>query len=296
MEHLRGWLHPPVFGRPRRWTYGVPHRRADHTGCCRTPKDEVLVEVAPTIPGTLTVATTLPAPGFWEGDDVTIVGGGYEWGLARALADEFDLDLKIIDVPFADLVAGELDGADMAMAQIEITEERLEVLDFSLPYYASDFGVLMLAGESLRDLDAARALRWTVVEGARQEAFINDTIRPEGPVRVVADDVAAAEAITSGDGRCGADRPVERADPGPRRRSTRGRRQGRHRRRVLGRAAEGVGQPRKGRRRAARLPARRHLEQPRRDVAAPTLFDIARRRARDRNALISQRSSAASDE
>jgi polar amino acid transport system substrate-binding protein len=168
------------------------------SGCSGQPKDKVLVEVAPTVPGTLTVATTLPAPGFWEGDDVTIVGGGYEWGLARAFADEFDLELKIIDVPFADIVAGDLDGADMAMAQIEKTEERLEVLDFSLPYYASDFGVLMLAGETLRDLGGARALRWTVVEGAREQAFVDDTIRPDAPVHVVADDVAAADAITSG--------------------------------------------------------------------------------------------------
>ena len=167
-------------------------------GCSGKPKDKILVEVAPTVPGTLTVATTLPAPGFWEGDDVTIVGGGYEWGLARALADEFDLDLKIIDVPFADIVAGDMDGADMALAQIEITDARLEVLDFSLPYYASDFGVLMLAGETVDDLAAARTLRWTVIDGARQQSFVDVRIRPDAPVLVVADDVAAAEAVTSG--------------------------------------------------------------------------------------------------
>jgi polar amino acid transport system substrate-binding protein len=167
-------------------------------GCSGKPKDKVLVEVAPTVPGTLTVATTLPAPGFWEGDDVTIVGGGYEWGLARALADEFDLNLKIIDVPFADIVAGDMDGADMALAQIEITDARLEVLDFSLPYYASDFGVLMRAGERVGDLAAARQLRWTVVDGARQQSFVDVRIRPDAPVLVVADDVAAAEAVTSG--------------------------------------------------------------------------------------------------
>ena len=166
-------------------------------GCRGKPRDEILVEVAPTVPGTLTVATTLPAPGFWEGDDATIVGGGYEWGLARALADEFDLNLKIVDVPFADIVAGDLGGADMALAQIEITEERLEVLDFSLPYYASDFGVLTLAGETVRDLAAARELRWSVVDGARQQSFLDITIRPEEPVLVVADDVAAAEAVAS---------------------------------------------------------------------------------------------------
>jgi polar amino acid transport system substrate-binding protein len=168
-------------------------------GCSGKAKEDVLVSAEPATPGTLTVATTLPAPGFWEGDDASIVGGGYEWGLARALADEFDLDLKIIDVPFTDIVAGQLGGADVALAQIEPTVERREVLDFSLPYYASDFGVLMLAGEALRDLAAARDLRWTVVEGARQQDFIDDTIRPTERVRVVADDVAAAEAIRSGE-------------------------------------------------------------------------------------------------
>jgi len=167
-------------------------------GCSGKAKEPVLVSAAPATPGTLTVATTLPAPGFWEGDDVTIVGGGYEWGLARALADEFDLDLRIVDVPFAEIVAGDLGGADLALAQIEITEERLEVLDFSLPYFASDFGVLMLAGERMPDIDTARGLRWTVVEGARQQGFLTETIRPTEPIRAVTDDVAAAEEIRSG--------------------------------------------------------------------------------------------------
>ena len=39
-------------------------------GCSGKPKDDVLVSADPATPGTLTVATTLPAPGFWEGDDV----------------------------------------------------------------------------------------------------------------------------------------------------------------------------------------------------------------------------------
>ena len=121
-------------------------------GCSGKPKDKILVEVAPTVPGTLTVATTLPAPGFWEGDDVTIVGGGYEWGLARALADEFDLNLKIIDVPFADIVAGDMDGADMALAQIEITDDALGGARL----------LVALLRVGLRGLDAARVRRSTI--------------------------------------------------------------------------------------------------------------------------------------
>ena len=72
------------------------------------------------------------------------------------------------------------------------------MLDFSLPYYASDFGVLMLAGERLRDLDTARDLRWTVIDGARQQGFLTEMIRPTEPIHVVTDDVAAADAIRSG--------------------------------------------------------------------------------------------------
>ncbi len=153
MEHWPRWFHPPVIGRGARGPSALLVVAMVAAGCSGPPKEEVLIEITPKVAGMLTVATTLPAPGFWEGDDVSIVGGGYEWGLARSLADEFDLDLKVIDVPFADIVEGRLEGADMALAQIEFTEERSEVLDFSLPYYASDFGVLMLAGERLRDLD-----------------------------------------------------------------------------------------------------------------------------------------------
>ena len=190
---------PPPGDRSRRaWTTALLLLAMIAAGCSGPPKEEVLIQITPKVAGTLTVATTLPAPGFWEGDDVSIVGGGYEWGLARSLADEFDLDLKVIDVPFADIVEGRLEGADMALAQIEFTEERSEVLDFSLPYYASDFGVLMLAGERLRDLDTARDLRWTVIDGARQQGFLTERIRPTEPIHVVTDDVAAADAIRSG--------------------------------------------------------------------------------------------------
>ena len=137
---------PPPGDRSRRaWIITLLVVAMVAAGCSGPPKDEVLVEITPKVPGMLTVATTLPAPGFWEGDDVTIVGGGYEWGLARSLADEFDLDLKIIDVPFADIVAGRpRGGRHGAWRRSSSPRTDSEVLDFSLPYYASDFGVLML--------------------------------------------------------------------------------------------------------------------------------------------------------
>ena len=159
------------------------------------------------------------------------------------------------------------------------------MLDFSLPYYASDFGVLMLAGESVRDLGGARALRWTVVEGARQQAFLDDTIRPDEPVHVVADDVAAAEAISVGGGRRGADRPVERAHPGARRRSPRCRGQVRQRRQYSVALPKGsvnlekVDAALRGFQRDGTLNTLAET------WLLPHFLDIARRGARDRNEL-----------
>src|SRR4051794_6706481 len=58
--------------------------------------------------GTLTVATELPAPGFWDGDDPTTVHGGFEWAVADALSNELGLELAVVQVPFGDIVAGRL--------------------------------------------------------------------------------------------------------------------------------------------------------------------------------------------
>src|SRR3954471_18558430 len=84
-------------------------------------------DFTPRTPGQLTVATSLPAPGFWDGTAVGELTGGFEDGIARALADRFDLRLEVVDVPFERIVAGDLGGADMALAQITITPARDDV-------------------------------------------------------------------------------------------------------------------------------------------------------------------------
>ena len=79
----------------------------------------------PATPGTLTVATSLPALGFWDGDDVDDLTGGFEWGIAEALGERFDVEVTYLDVPFEQLAAGDLGEADLALAQISITDGRL---------------------------------------------------------------------------------------------------------------------------------------------------------------------------
>lgn len=152
----------------------------------------------PATPGTLTVATSLPAPGFWEGDDPDGLTGGLEYGLAMAMADRWDLELVVVDVPFDDLVTGDLHGADLALSQITVTDDRRGELAFSTPYYRDDDGVVMAAGEELTDLKTARERRWGAITDSTQLDLLRDVLRPDVEPETFADSVAAIDAVARG--------------------------------------------------------------------------------------------------
>jgi polar amino acid transport system substrate-binding protein len=148
--------------------------------------------------GILRVATALPAPGFWDGSEPSSVDGGFEWELAQMLAERFGLQLDVVAVPFAQLDAGDLGGADLAIAQITATAERDERVDFSIGYYDTAIGVLAGNGASIADLREARDLRWAVVEGSTEQDFLDEVVMPSIPPLVVADETEASAAVAEG--------------------------------------------------------------------------------------------------
>lgn len=153
----------------------------------------------PATSGTLTVATSLPAVGFWDGDDVEHLTGGFEWGISEALGERFELDVTYIDVPFEQLVAGDLEGADIALAQISITDARREVIDLSDPYYFTNAGALTRDGVDLRDLADAKELRWVVEESTTEQDFLEDVIRPDLDPIVSTDRQGTLDVLRRGD-------------------------------------------------------------------------------------------------
>jgi polar amino acid transport system substrate-binding protein len=154
----------------------------------------------PASPGTVVVATSLPSPGFWEGDDVSTLDGGFEWGLARALADELGLRVSFRDVPFPAIVTGELHGADVALAQVSITDEREDRVEFSVTYFDSAPAVLAPSdADDIHDLATARDRSWVVERATTEEAFVGDVIRPDKPVVTVDDEAEAVDAVMAGD-------------------------------------------------------------------------------------------------
>jgi polar amino acid transport system substrate-binding protein len=150
--------------------------------------------------GVLTVATAeLPAPGFWEDDGR---GGyqGFEADLATELAGRLGLDrVEVVRVPFADIVAGELGRADVAISQLTPTRDRDRVLDFTGPYLAAAPGVLVRPGTPARDLAELRELRWVVMASSLLTPVVTDRVRPAGEPQVVATRSAALAALGAGE-------------------------------------------------------------------------------------------------
>ena len=148
--------------------------------------------------GVLTVATNLPAPGFWDGDDIDHLRGGFEWGIATELAKRFDLKVTFVDVPFEQLAVGDLGDADIALAQISTTDQRRERMDFSAPYLPSNAGALATHAVELRDLADAKDIKWVVEESTTEESLLHDVIRPDHDPLVTATRQETLAALADG--------------------------------------------------------------------------------------------------
>lgn len=141
---------------------------------------------SPVHAGTLTVATAqIPNPGLWEGTPQHATGG-FEYGLAHALAERFGLArVKLVHVPFGRLIAGDLGGADLALSDITVTDERSEHIDFSTSYLRAPPAVLVRPGTSVPDVQAAEGLRWAVQRGTTLQSALEESIRPYEAAQVL---------------------------------------------------------------------------------------------------------------
>ncbi|HEX2053471.1 MAG TPA: ABC transporter substrate-binding protein [Actinomycetota bacterium] len=160
------------------------------------PDQENQEGFSPVNEGVLTVATNLPAPGFWNGDDPSQITGGFEYGIAQELAKRLNLDgVRVVNVSFDALVAGQAKDFDVAFSQVTITDERAEVVDFTEPYYSSDQGVMVRRGTRVPDLAAAKRLRWGVQASTTGQTFVEEQIEPEAEALVYSETTQAFTAL-----------------------------------------------------------------------------------------------------
>jgi polar amino acid transport system substrate-binding protein len=164
---------------------------------CAAEGDAAGASFEPAHPGVLAVATALvPAPGFWEGPPTD---GGFEAQLATALAHRLGLDrVRVVQVPFGQIVSGHLGGADLAMSQLTPSSEREHSLDFSTPYLTSPPGVLAREGVEAPDLKSLQALRWVTSRTSTLTPIVLRQVRPDTPPISVEDRSAALAVLRSG--------------------------------------------------------------------------------------------------
>ena len=116
-------------------------------GNCTLTSKANSISITPVKSGTLTVETTLPAQGWWNGTTPDTIKDGYEYCMAAELANMAGLSsVTVKNVSFDQLVAGHTNDFDLALAEISITPERAQVVDFSKPYFDSNIGVLTKKG------------------------------------------------------------------------------------------------------------------------------------------------------
>jgi polar amino acid transport system substrate-binding protein len=153
----------------------------------------------PRVKDTLTVATAqIPDPGFWTGTFAHPTGG-FEYALARALASHFGLSkIKIVQVSFHELVRGHLGGADLALSDITITEQREQHLDFSTPYLKAPPAIVVRPGTKVADVNAARDLDWAVQNDTTLKEALEKDIEPKTKTLVFEHQSEKLAALTSG--------------------------------------------------------------------------------------------------
>jgi polar amino acid transport system substrate-binding protein len=146
--------------------------------------------------GVLTVVTSeVPRPGFWEGTPAR-VRGGFEYELAKELAQRFGLkEVRVRTEPFDRIVAGHLDGSDLALDLITPTSERMQHLVFSFPYLDAAPTVMVRTGTSVPDLEDAQKLRWGGVRATTLVPIIHSLIHPNDPVRLYPTTAAMISAL-----------------------------------------------------------------------------------------------------
>jgi polar amino acid transport system substrate-binding protein len=173
---------------------------ATGTAAAPTGTGAANADFTPAVADTLTVVTSLPGPGFWEGEDPESISGGYEYEIALALQERLGLaNLEIVNVSFDQLVAGQVGtDYDVALSQVTITPERAEVVDFTDPYFESDQGVLVKAGTEVGTIDDARALQWGVQSGTTGADYVANEVQPEAEAQVFQDLSAGFAALEAG--------------------------------------------------------------------------------------------------
>jgi polar amino acid transport system substrate-binding protein len=154
--------------------------------------------------GRLTVATGEPVFEPWMVDDDPSNQQGFESALVYALADALGFaaaDVQWVRTGFDEAIAPGDKPYDFNIQQYSITEERREVVDFSIGYYQVEQALVGAADSPVAQATSLEDLRDTrlgAAIGTTSLDYIDDVIAPERQAQVYNDNAAAKAAFDAG--------------------------------------------------------------------------------------------------
>jgi polar amino acid transport system substrate-binding protein len=156
---------------------GSSNKSSGGFGDCKITSKANSIKLTPATSGTLTVETTLPAQGWWNGKTPSSITSGYEYCMAAELANMAGLkSVTVRNVNFAQLTAGHTSNFDLALAEISITPERAKVVDFSKPYFDSNVGVLVKSSSDVSESNITTK-RDAAYSGTTSVDFLKNTLK-----------------------------------------------------------------------------------------------------------------------
>jgi polar amino acid transport system substrate-binding protein len=150
--------------------------------------------------GQLTIGAEFPVKGFLE---LPIEDPkGFEVDFADAIAEQLGVPKVVwVSTPFAGLFRPGPKDFDMAINEVTITDERAQVVDFSVPYFDANQGFLIKKGgpaEGVTSIAEMKDLLFGFQTATTGGDFINDTIQPDEDPRQFTTLGAATQALANG--------------------------------------------------------------------------------------------------
>jgi len=180
--------------------FSMPASAADMIGNCEVAGKKGSIPVTnPAKSGQFTVVVSLPAPIWYNGDTPETIKDGMEYCFAAEIAWRAGYDkFELVNVGWDPLVTGQVADYDLAISEISITDERKKVVDFSVPYFSSDIGVLVRADAPV-DEKSIKQKTVGVQQATTGASFVADVLKvPAAQVQVYPDQGDMFTALAAG--------------------------------------------------------------------------------------------------
>ena len=147
--------------------------------------------------GTLTMATNAEFPPYEYHDGDAIVGIDAE--IAKAIADELGMELEIEDIAFDSIIPEIVSGkADMGLAGMTVTEDRMQSVDFSDTYAKASQKIIVTEDSEIASPDDLKGVIVGVQLGTTGDIYVSDLEADGTTVERYSKGFEAVQALSQG--------------------------------------------------------------------------------------------------